>query len=238
MSVQKKDRKFYNRKLHGLSDIICGSDNVLRTEVTQVVCSRDTNSFVCSKCGCTTSNCAKCIEKTGSPCYWVEKDLCSACVEHEKLLEYEKLWEKKSVLLLTDQEAEQLYDKLVPLANNAAKNLNQLKLGAGIKAGALMSVDQRKKIIRILRYVLKWSPQASFEFIITALPEYRKRLTPGEIEKYDLFALYGILQYTHADKIIKRLEKIEDGKKTGKDKKKKQAPKSIAGFAPEIGDME
>jgi hypothetical protein len=33
----------------------------------------------CRKCGCTQSDCSQCIEKTGSPCSWVEEDLCSAC---------------------------------------------------------------------------------------------------------------------------------------------------------------
>lgn len=35
----------------------------------------------CRVCGCTEENCTQCIEKTGGPCYWIEDDLCSACVE-------------------------------------------------------------------------------------------------------------------------------------------------------------
>jgi len=35
----------------------------------------------CRICGCTDDDCRQCIEKTGEPCYWVEPDLCSACVE-------------------------------------------------------------------------------------------------------------------------------------------------------------
>lgn len=34
----------------------------------------------CRVCGCTDLDCSGCIERTGSPCYWVEPDLCSACV--------------------------------------------------------------------------------------------------------------------------------------------------------------
>lgn len=34
----------------------------------------------CRVCGCTNDDCHQCIEKTGLPCYWVEEDLCSACV--------------------------------------------------------------------------------------------------------------------------------------------------------------
>lgn len=33
----------------------------------------------CRECGCTNDDCRQCIEKTGSPCSWVEADLCSAC---------------------------------------------------------------------------------------------------------------------------------------------------------------
>lgn len=35
----------------------------------------------CRSCGCTEHNCKTCIERTGSPCSWVEADLCSACEE-------------------------------------------------------------------------------------------------------------------------------------------------------------
>lgn len=33
----------------------------------------------CRICGCTEDDCTQCIIKTGQPCWWVEKDLCSAC---------------------------------------------------------------------------------------------------------------------------------------------------------------
>ncbi|HXS55773.1 MAG TPA: PRTRC system protein E [Hanamia sp.] len=35
----------------------------------------------CRICGCTDDNCIQCIEKTGSPCHWIEGDLCSACLD-------------------------------------------------------------------------------------------------------------------------------------------------------------
>lgn len=34
----------------------------------------------CRICGCTKDDCSPCVEKMGSPCTWVEDDLCSACV--------------------------------------------------------------------------------------------------------------------------------------------------------------
>lgn len=36
----------------------------------------------CRKCNCTTDDCRGCIKRTGGPCSWVERDLCSACVPH------------------------------------------------------------------------------------------------------------------------------------------------------------
>ena len=33
----------------------------------------------CRICGCTDGDCRQCMEKTGTPCHWVEDDLCSAC---------------------------------------------------------------------------------------------------------------------------------------------------------------
>lgn len=36
----------------------------------------------CRLCGCTEADCSQCIAKTGTPCHWVERDLCSACVSH------------------------------------------------------------------------------------------------------------------------------------------------------------
>lgn len=33
----------------------------------------------CRGCGCTDDDCRECIEATGTPCHWVEFDLCSRC---------------------------------------------------------------------------------------------------------------------------------------------------------------
>lgn len=35
----------------------------------------------CRACGCTDDNCSQCVLKTGEPCFWIEPDLCSACLE-------------------------------------------------------------------------------------------------------------------------------------------------------------
>lgn len=36
---------------------------------------------VCRVCGCTDDDCSQCVEKTGEPCSWIERDLCSACLD-------------------------------------------------------------------------------------------------------------------------------------------------------------
>jgi len=33
----------------------------------------------CRICGCTDGDCRQCVERTGTPCYWVKSDVCSAC---------------------------------------------------------------------------------------------------------------------------------------------------------------
>lgn len=34
----------------------------------------------CRDCGCADADCSQCAARTGKPCCWVERDLCSACV--------------------------------------------------------------------------------------------------------------------------------------------------------------
>lgn len=38
----------------------------------------------CRVCGCTDDDCSQCIEATGEPCHWVEKDLCSRCADEQR----------------------------------------------------------------------------------------------------------------------------------------------------------
>lgn len=53
----------------------------------------DANGFdirACRICGCTDADCRQCIKRTGSPCYWVEEDLCSACATSDQRIEFLK----------------------------------------------------------------------------------------------------------------------------------------------------
>jgi uncharacterized metal-binding protein YceD (DUF177 family) len=43
----------------------------------------EAGTLKCRVCGCTDFDCLRCIERTGFACYWVEEDLCSACVDED-----------------------------------------------------------------------------------------------------------------------------------------------------------
>lgn len=50
-----------------------------KAEMKDAVMAAQKPERACRKCGCTEQDCSGCIGRTGRPCYWVEKDLCSAC---------------------------------------------------------------------------------------------------------------------------------------------------------------
>ncbi len=39
----------------------------------------------CRECGCVDDDCYCCYEHTGGPCWWIERDLCSACAEGKEV---------------------------------------------------------------------------------------------------------------------------------------------------------
>ena len=82
----------------------------------------------CRVCGCTDDDCRQCVEKTGSPCYWVDEDLCSACVDQEK--PSIMLGNSEVPVDLTDKEFNQLKNlmdnKSSSSQNNNAMSQHQL----------------------------------------------------------------------------------------------------------------
>lgn len=62
----------------------------------------------CRVCGCTQEDCRQCIEKTGTPCHWVEDNLCSACVmetQHEPVRYSESDLQSFKAILLDKKDA-------------------------------------------------------------------------------------------------------------------------------------
>ncbi len=42
----------------------------------------------CKYCGCTNIDCTQCIQRTGEPCYWAKKDICSACYDNKLIVDF------------------------------------------------------------------------------------------------------------------------------------------------------
>lgn len=75
----------------------------------------------CRVCGCTQNDCRQCIEKTGSPCSWVEPDLCSACVPTAGDLKLSKLDRfPADVLAALDRKGVTTLGKLLELADDGS----------------------------------------------------------------------------------------------------------------------
>ena len=113
-----------------------------------------------------------------------------------------------STTMLTDQEAAYLYNEMIRTLAKVQKNVSAAKTIVGFKDKSVMSVGQRKAIIKITKYEFNWSPEATFSFILTVVPEKRKRLTSWEIQNSKLLKLYTLISYKDADKIIKKLDQI------------------------------
>jgi len=112
------------------------------------------------------------------------------------------------VSLLTESEARSLYFELVDSLKRLKANTKATNSLLGIKTSA-MTDEQRRKIIKITRYVFGWSIEVTFSKIIEFCPELAKRLTPWQIKQTKIVPLYNLLSVKQANSIIKRLEKIE-----------------------------
>lgn len=112
-----------------------------------------------------------------------------------------------STTMLTDAEASNLYRELISTFRDVHKNISSAKEIIGTKDS--ITVSQRKAIIKIAKYEFHWSAEATFSFILTVLPEKRKKLSNWEIQNSKLLKLYTLICRKDADKIIKRLDKIK-----------------------------
>ena len=113
-----------------------------------------------------------------------------------------------SVRDLTDAEAKQMYISLVKVAQNMKQNMKAAHELAGT-SGNEITDEQRKCIIKICKYEFHWSAQVTFSKILEICPELNKRLTPWQIQNTKVGVLYNLISKVQANKIIKRLLKIE-----------------------------
>ncbi len=119
------------------------------------------------------------------------------------------LFQIYSVTDLTDEEARDLYYELLLTCRKIKANAKATNAILGIQ-GNQMSDEQRRLIIKLTKYKFKWSAEVTFSKITEICPELVKRLTPWQIKKTKLLPLFNLMNKKQADKIIKRLEKIEE----------------------------
>jgi hypothetical protein len=116
-----------------------------------------------------------------------------------------------SVLELSDKQAEALLARMRSVADDFSKKEKQNDFGHRTSNQSNgMSEQQRRKIIRLTKYVLCWTPGGTFSFIIDNRPLLRDRLTRWEVQNSKLNKLYKAMSFKDADFIIKKLEKIEE----------------------------
>lgn len=164
-------RHYINSKLHGLSIRICGSREVLDTEIYRILNSRSLRPAAQDS-----------LSKTAGA-------------------------SSVSTTMLSDHEAQDLYNRLCKVAAKVSANIKGAKKIIGDDDA--MTDGQRKAIIRLSRYNFSWTPEATFSFILGVVPEKRKRMSPWEIQNSKLQRLFGLMSKKDADRVIKRLDRIK-----------------------------
>ena len=163
----KTYRGYINAKLHALSFLICGSREVLDTEICRILKSRT------------------------SP---------------DHLDDNKPVLIELSSKLLTDSEATDLYHKLIRTADAIKKN--EVKANEILGINDIITDKQRKAIISLCQYKLKWNPSGTFGYLMKTIPELKGRMTGLQYKNCDLKKMYSVISKSEADTIIKRLDKI------------------------------
>jgi hypothetical protein len=112
-----------------------------------------------------------------------------------------------SVKELSNPEAKELVNKFTAIAKKVSSNVNELKTAIG---EGKMTERQRAAIIKVAKYILHWSNESLFSYILDTYPAYRNRLSQWEVRNSKLNKLFGLLSSKDADKIIKRLDQIKN----------------------------
>ncbi|MBV6480235.1 MAG: hypothetical protein HGGPFJEG_03088 [Ignavibacteria bacterium] len=116
---------------------------------------------------------------------------------------------------LTDQEAKSFFNELLAVTKRVKANMETTGALLGVKTNQMTDV-QRKKIIKLTRYIFKWSIDVSFSKITEYCPDLLKRLTTWQIKNTKIQPLFNLISRTQADHIIKILEQIEKRNKNEK----------------------
>lgn len=117
---------------------------------------------------------------------------------------------------LTDAQAESLYKRLTQVIRSLRENMNEVKKVRTVpfqpspdSSSPSMTLSQRRTIIKLTRYVFEWTVEYTFSKIIETVPALRGKLTGWELNNSRIGRLYSVMSKADADKVIKRLTKIE-----------------------------
>lgn len=120
---------------------------------------------------------------------------------------------------LTDSQAESLYKRLTQVIRSLRENMNEAKKVRTVQfqpspdsSSPSMTLSQRRTIIKLTRYVFEWTIEYTFSKIIETVPALRQKLTGWELNNSRIGRLYSVMSKADADKVIKRLSKIEKKK--------------------------
>ena len=113
---------------------------------------------------------------------------------------------KDSVKDLTDAEAKQLYKDFIEVAKKNSANLDKVKAIIGQNRS---TQAQNKAIIKICRYNLGWKDESICGYILETIPELRKKMLEYEIKKHKVYRFLNALNVKQADRVIKRLDRIQ-----------------------------
>jgi hypothetical protein len=137
------------------------------------------------------------------------------CGDDTVLREALRSYNVASVTALDHRQALELYRQLKEAAKQIAPKTDELKSAIGL---GKMTSAQRSLIIKLTKYKFKWSPEATFSYILTMFPEHRKRMSIWEVQNSQLGKLYSMLSSRDADRVIKRLLSIEKRNTLANDK--------------------
>jgi len=135
-----------------------------------------------------------------------------------------------SVKELSNPEAKELVEKFTATAKRVSNNVDGLK--AAIGEGKITD-RQRAAIIKVGKYILNWSNESIFSYILDTCPAHRKRLSLWEVRNSKLNKLLGLLSSKDADAVIKRLDQIQkrDAENAEREKTNAESEAEIANSA-------
>lgn len=136
---------------------------------------------------------------------------------------------------ISNQEAEELYVRMLAVTKESNLFLQTLGISSPGNAHAcsakttrvtrpsspqalpgMMSLQQKKAIIKLAKYTFHWSIPATFNYILNTCEHLKNQLSPQDIKLTKINKLFYKLTSKDAAKVIQRLDKINQKNQHGK----------------------